>query len=396
MSNFNPENSNPRETAAAANGWLVVVLTALVATLLFKSVAETINNRPDYTATERVVTPRGALGEDEKTRIEIFRKVAPSVVYVRTKGYQQTFDGSVASKELASGTGFVWDEDGHIITNLHVVKGSFHQRGSQLEVQLADGRIYDAEFIGAVSKNDIAVLRIQAERSQLFPITIGSSDDLQIGQNVLAIGNPFGFDRTLSTGVIGGLNRSVGSDDGNNILSGLIQIDAAINPGNSGGPLLDSAGRLIGVNSAIVSTSGASAGLGFAVAINDVNQSVARVLHEASGVPSPSMGVAILDLETARENGIPDNLLAGGLVVLYVYPDTPASASALQGCRRMGNTVVLGDQITAIDGQETSTFEKLKAVLSEHKVGDTITMDIVRGTNTLRVPLTLGAARVLL
>ena len=168
-----------------------------------------------------MVTPRGELGEDEKSRIEIFQKVAPSVVYIRTKGYQQTFDGSVASKELASGSGFVWDEDGHIITNLHVVKGSFLQRGSQLEVQLSDGRIYDAEFIGAVSKNDIAVLRIQAERSQLVPITIGSSDDLQVGQNVLAIGNPFGFDRTLSTGVIGGLNRSVGSDDGDNILSGL-------------------------------------------------------------------------------------------------------------------------------------------------------------------------------
>jgi S1-C subfamily serine protease len=395
MDKENQDSPNQRETTAAANGWLVIVLTALVAVLLVKSVFDSISNRPNYADAERVVTPRGALGEDEKATIEVFEKVAPSVVYIRTKGYQQTFDGSVASQEFASGTGFVWDEKGHIITNLHVVKDSLQRRGSQLEVQLADNRIFDAEFVGAVSKHDIAVLRIDAEPSQLVPITVGSSEDLKVGQKVLAIGNPFGFDRTLSTGIIGGLNRTVGTDD-ENILAGMIQTDAAINPGNSGGPLLDSAGRLIGVNSAIVSTSGASAGLGFAVAVNDVYQAVGLVFNEAASPPAPSMGVAILDTETARENGIPENLLAGGLVVLFVYPDTPAALSGLQGCRRQGNTVILGDQITAIDGQPTSTFDELKALLGNHQAGDTITLDVVRGTRRFQVPLTLEARKVLL
>jgi len=393
MSSNIPDESRSRESAAATNGWLVIVLTVLVGLLLFKSVLDTFRNQPDYTS--RVVTPRGELAASEQSTIEVFEKAAPSVVYIRTKGYQQTFDGSVAAHELASGTGFIWDEDGHIITNLHVVRDSLLRPEAQLEVQLPDSRILDAEFVGAVSKHDIAVLRIAVQASQLIPITIGSSEDLKVGQNVLAIGNPFGFDRTLSTGVIGGLNRSVATDEGN-ILAGMIQTDAAINPGNSGGPLLDSAGRLIGVNTAIVSTTGASAGLGFAVPVNDVNQSVGYVLKEAASDPAPSMGLAILDIETARENGIPENLLAGGLVVLSVYPHSPAQAAGIQGCRRQGNSIILGDQITAIDGQRISTFDELKSFLSGSRPGDTIIIDLVRGDRQLQVSLTLEAKKVLL
>lgn len=385
--NTNSSGEFPRrEATAAANSWLVVVLTILVGILLTKSVLDSYRNRPEYV--QRTVTPRGELGADEKANIEVFNAVSPSVVNVRLKGYQQRFDGSVQAQEFSSGTGFVWDEAGHIITNLHVVREVLMRSGAELEVQLADSQVFDADFIGAVSKHDIAVLRIDAQPSQLIPITIGSSEDLKVGQRVLAIGNPFGFDRTLSEGVIGGLDRSVGTND-ENVLAGLIQTDAAINPGNSGGPLLDSAGRLIGVNTAIVSTSGASAGLGFAVPVNDVHQSVELVLKESSAEPTPTMGVAILDVETARENGIPENLLAGGLVVLEVYPDTPAAAAGLQGCRRRGFSVVLGDQITAIDEQPVSRFEDLKDILAGKKPGDTITLDIVRGTSRLKVPLTL-------
>ncbi len=394
MSSNLSDHSPRQETTAAANGWLVIVLTLLVGVLLVKSVLDSFRMRPDYSA--RTVTPRGDLAQDEKSTIEVFEKAAPSVVYVRTKGYQQSFDGSVAAREFESGTGFVWDETGHIITNLHVVRNSLRRAGAQLEVQLADSRVFDAEFVGAVSKHDIAVLRIDADPSQLVPMTIGSSEDLKVGQKVLAIGNPFGFDRTLSTGVIGGLNRSVTTDEGN-VLAGMIQTDAAINPGNSGGPLLDSAGRLIGINTAIVSTSGASAGLGFAVPVNDVNQSVGMVLKESTSEPTPSMGVAILDIETARENGVPESLLAGGLVVLSVYPDSPAEASGLQGCRRRGySSVVLGDQITAIDGTRISTYSELKSVLSKFKPGDTITLTVVREARTFEVPLTLAAKEVLL
>jgi len=390
-----PANPDRRETTAAANGWLVIVLTMLVAILLAKSVMDMFRSRPEYVA--RTVTPRGELGADEKANIDVFDLVSPSVVNVRIKGYQQTFDGSIHAQEFSSGTGFVWDKAGHIITNLHVVKASIGNRAAQLEIQLADSSVFDADFIGAVSKHDIAVLRIDADPAKLAPITVGSSEDLKVGQKVLAIGSPFGFNLTLSEGVIGGLNRTVGASE-DSVLAGLIQTDAAINPGNSGGPLLDSAGRLIGVNTAIVSTSGASAGLGFAVPVNDVRQSVDMVMQEATEEPTPTMGVAILDIETARENGIPDDLLAGGLVVLKVYPDTPADRAGLQGCRRRGYDVVLGDQITAIEDRPVSKFEDLKEILAAKKAGDTITLDIVRGTSRLRVPLKLEGriAQVLL
>ena len=268
MNDHEQDSLSPSERhVPAANGWLVIVLIGLVAVLLFKTGASTWRNRHDYT--QRTVTPRGDLAADESARVELFEKVSPSVVYVRMKSkrMQQANDDSVAEQVIGSGTGFVWDENGHIVTNLHVVRDALLRQGAEMEVQLGDSehstssQVFTAEFVGAVSKHDIAVLKIAAEPSLLIPITIGSSDDLKVGQTVLAIGNPFGFERTLSTGVIGGLNRSVGSEDGN-ILAGMIQTDAAINPGNSGGPLLDSAGRLIGITTAIVSTSGASAGLG--------------------------------------------------------------------------------------------------------------------------------------
>ncbi len=386
MSKNISDNPLRRESTAAANGWLVILLAGLAGLLLFKTVSDGFRNRPDYT--ERVVTARGDLASDEKATIEVFEAVAPSVVYIRTKGFQQTFDGSVSQQEVASGTGFVWDENGHIITNLHVVRDSLIGQNAQLEVQLADLQVFDAEIIGAVSKHDVAVLKIKADPSQLVPITIGSSDGLKVGQKVLAIGNPFGFDKTLSTGVIGGLNRSVGTDS-ENVLGGMIQTDAAINPGNSGGPLLDSAGRLIGVNTAIVSTSGASAGLGFAVPVNDVHSSVSMVLKESVATETPSMGIAILDAETARANGIPERLLTGGLVILEVYPETPAAAAGLRGCMRRGFNRVLGDQITAIEGKNISTFEELKSLMAEFKAGDTIKLSVVRDTQKFEVSLTL-------
>ena len=270
-----------------------------------------------------------------------------------------------------------------------------------MEVQLGDSasstspQVFAAEFVGAVSKHDIAVLKIAAEPSLLIPITIGSSDNLKVGQNVLAIGNPFGFERTLSTGVIGGLNRSVGTDDGN-ILAGMIQTDAAINPGNSGGPLLDSAGRLIGVTTAIVSTSGASAGLGFAVPVNNVHHSVQLVMHEAINNQTPSMGIAILDSETARDNGIPEQFLAGGLVVLYVYPNTPAEIVGLQGCSKQGSRFFLGDQITAINGHKIRTFDDLTRLMQTLKPGQSIQLSIVRGNQRTTVELTLEPRKVLL
>ena len=402
MSDHEQHSYPPSEHhAPAANGWLVIVLIGLVAVLVFKTGTDTWRNRHDYT--QRTVTPRGDLAADEAAMVELFEKVSPSVVYVRmkSKGVLQANDGSLAEQEIGSGTGFVWDENGHIITNLHVVRDALFRQGAELEVQLGDSanstslQVFTAEFVGAVSKHDIAVLKIAAEPSLLVPITIGSSDDLKVGQTVLAIGNPFRFERTLSTGVIGGLNRSVGTNDGN-ILAGMIQTDAAINPGNSGGPLLDSAGRLIGVTTAIVSTSGASAGLGFAVPVNNVHQSVELVMHESINNQMPSMGIAILDSETARDNGIPEQLLAGGLVVLYVYPNTPAEAVGLQGCSKHDGRFFLGDQITAINDTKIRTFDDLTLLMQTFKPGQSIQLVVVRAAQQTMVELTLEPRKVLL
>ncbi len=397
------QDSKKREAnhRPAANGWLVIVLLCLVAVLLFKTFTDSWRNQHDYT--QRTVTPRGELASDEVIRNQLFEQVAPSVVYIRikSKNAQLVNQGVIADQEIGSGTGIVWDENGHIVTNLHVVRDALLRQGAELEVQLgkssssAAPQVFSAEFVGAVSKHDIAVLKIAAEPSLLVPITLGASDDLKVGQSVLAIGHPFGYERTLSTGIIGGLNRSVGSDDGN-ILAGMIQTDAAINPGNSGGPLLDSAGRLIGVTTAIVSTSGASAGLGFAVPVNDVHQSVELVMHEAINNQTPSMGIAILDGETARDNGIPQELLAGGLVVLYVYPNTPAEAAGLQGCSKQDSQFFLGDQITAINGEKLRTFNDLTRLMETFKPGQSIQLDVIRGGQQTKVDLVLEARKVLL
>lgn len=382
MSTNQNRESASGQPSATTNNWLVAILTALVGVLLVRSLLDSYRNRPDYST--RVVVPRGELGADEKATISVFENVADSVVFIRVVGSSGRGD-----QELSSGTGFVWDEAGHIITNGHVVELALN--GGQIQVQFSDQQTYEAQLIGIVSRSDVAVLRVDAPPAQLSPIPIGTSDDLKVGQTVLAIGNPFGFDRTLSTGVIGGLNRVVVADQ-REVLGGLIQTDAAINPGNSGGPLLDSAGRLIGVNTAIVSTSGASAGLGFAVPINDVRESIDLVMEELAKPPMPRMGIAILDAETARAHRIPDEILTGGLVVLSVYPNTPAAEAGLEGCRQSGSTIFLGDQITAINDEQVSTFEQLAGIMRKFSAGDTINLDVVRGGRKLQLPITLVAA----
>lgn len=383
--NQNPEPARQGQ-AATTNNWLVVILTGLVGVLLIRSLMDSYRNRPDYSS--RTVVPRGELGADEKATISVFENVADSVVFIRVIGVRNGLGGPVA-EEWASGTGFVWDEAGHIITNGHVVQKSLD--GGRIQVQFSDNQTYDAQLLGVVSRSDVAVLHIDAPPSKLLPISVGTSDDLKVGQTVLAIGNPFGFDRTLSTGVIGGLNRTVRAET-QNVLGGLIQTDAAINPGNSGGPLLDSAGRLIGVNTAIVSTSGASAGLGFAVPVNDVRESIDMVMAERAKPPMPRMGVSILDVETARANRIPEELLAGGLVVLKVYPNTPAEEAGLVECRQQGSTVFLGDQIVAINDQPVATYEQLATILRQFAAGDSVTLDVVRGGKKLQVSIKLVAA----
>lgn len=382
MSSSPPRDSDRVVSNAAANGWLVVMLAILTAALVYRTVVDGIKNRPDYTP--RLVTPRGDLGADEKNSIEIFEKASPAVVNVRTKGNSVNFFGRRIERELASGTGIVWDENGYIVTNLHVVEPALIQRMTELEVVFEGNQVFDAEFVGAVSTRDIAVLRIGAPAGLLEPVTIGESDNLRVGQTVMAIGNPFGLDRTLSTGVIGGLDRRIRTDHDRE-LSGMIQTDAAINPGNSGGPLLDSAGRLIGVNTALISTTGDSSGLGFAVPVADVLEAVDWIIRSAAQEGRAALGIVVLDREsTANLSPYP------GVIIRGIFPDSPAERSGLQGSRETNRgEFLVGDQITHVQGVAVNSREELAVELSKYSVGQTIILRLIRGTELFEVPVKL-------
>src|SRR5690606_1833579 len=222
----------------------------------------------------RIVTPRGELGADEKATIELFRNARDSVVFISTRQRVTDFwTRNVYSVPRGSGSGLVWDEAGHIVTNYHVIRGA-----SSAQIQLADGREFSATLVGVSPQHDLAVLKIGgADCVAPARVPIGTSHDLQVGQNGFAIGNPFGLDWTLTRGIVSALDRSLPNENGPDI-DHLIQTDAAINPGNSGGPLLDSAGRLIGINTAIYSPSGASAGIGFAVPVDTVMRVVPQLI----------------------------------------------------------------------------------------------------------------------
>jgi S1-C subfamily serine protease len=226
-------------------------------------------------AVPRVVTPRGDLAEEEKATIELFRQASKSVVYITAIALRRdAFSLNVYEIPEGTGSGFMWDEEGHIVTNYHVIRTA-----NGCQVTLADNSTYSAELVGAAPAKDLAVLRIDAPKRLLRPIPVGTSRDLLVGQKVFAIGNPFGLDQTLTTGVISALNREIQSV-ARQPIQGVIQTDAAINPGNSGGPLLDSAGRLIGVNTAIFSPSGAYAGIGFAIPVDTVNEVVPKLIQQ--------------------------------------------------------------------------------------------------------------------
>jgi len=392
MSSVRDEVPRNRPSGTAANGWLVIVLGILVCVLIFRTISDTITNRPNYTP--RTVTPRGDLAANEQSTIDVFQLAAPSVVYVRTRNDQQSqFRNGLIPDELSSGTGIVWDESGHIVTNLHVVRSNLLLEQTNLTVQLIDGTELDATVIGGVWEHDIAVLRVEASASQLHPITLGTSNDLQVGQRVMAIGNPFGFDHTLSTGVIGGLNRSVATDIEDEVLSGLIQTDAAINPGNSGGPLLDSAGRLIGVNTAIVSPSRASAGLGFAVPVDAVMESVAIVLEGVSKSTAGHLGVGLLGWQEAQQFRIPREIFERGPIVRNVFPTTAADDAGLRQTRPAvniyGRFIELGDQIIGVDGEPVRTGEELREIIRSRRPGDQVTLTLIRDEQQLTVSVVL-------
>ena len=332
------------------------------------------------TATPRTVTPRGPLAADETATVEIFRKWSPSVVYITTLDkVLNLWTMNVREVPRGTGSGFVWDDQGHIVTNYHVVAGA---RAAQ--VRLSDQRSFAAELVGVSPENDLAVLRIKVPDRKPEPLMLGSSRDLLVGQRVVAIGNPFGLDHTLTTGVISALDRSIDGEGG--AIHHLIQTDAAINPGNSGGPLLDSAGRLIGVNTAIYSPSGASAGIGFAVPVDKVNRVVPELIAYGQYRP-PSMGITVLDRVSAavtRQLGIK------GALILEVAEGSPADRAGLKGSRPVrAGSIVPGDVIQSLDGKPVEGSSDLDKLLDGRNAGDRVTLGVWREGATRQVTVTL-------
>ena len=337
-------------------------------------------------AEPRVVTPRGDLAEDEKTTIKIFESVTPSVVYITTTSRVLDFwTRDITEIPRGTGTGFIWDDQGHVVTNYHVVKGV-----RRAKVRLWDQRSFQAVLVGASPRHDVAVLRIDVPISAPHPVLIGTSRDLQVGQKVLAIGNPFGLDYSLTTGVISALNRTIRTEDKHEI-EHLIQTDAAINPGNSGGPLIDSAGRVIGMNSAIFSPSGAFAGIGFAVPIDMINRVVPDLI--AYGYyRRPSLGIRADDALSAR---LLAELGVQGVLVLKVVPGSAADLAGLRGTEITRNgDLILGDIILAIGDQLVDSVAALVDALENHQIGDQVLLRIYRGGRIQQIPAVLTAALI--
>ena len=317
---------------------IVAALTAL-GFVLFRDSWVGSASLNDPRAAARPVASRGELWSGEKSTIALFRQASPAVVNITAIGVQRDiFTLNLYQIPQGTGSGFVWDRNGNVITNFHVI-----QNADAAQITLADQSNWKARVVGVAPDKDLAVLRIDAPSARLQPIPIGTSKDLQVGQTVFAIGNPFGLDQTLTTGVISALNREIESITRRPI-QGVIQSDAAINPGNSGGPLLDSAGRLIGVNTAIYSPSGASAGIGFAIPVDIVNRIVPELIRSGR-IVRPGLGVQIADEQIAQRLGV------NGVLVVDVAKGSAASKAGVQPTRRDAEgRLRLGDIITMIDG----------------------------------------------
>ncbi len=355
--------------AAAGAAWLLRPTTPEAAALV-------------QGAEPRPVAPVAEPGDDEKTTIDIFKAVSPSVVHVTNLGEpSEPFRLNMHETPRGTGTGFVWNENGFIVTNFHVVEGA-----SKVRVILADHSSYDSTQFWGCADKDLAVVWIDAPKGKLKPIPVGTSHDLQVGQKTFAIGNPFGLDQTLTTGVVSALGREIESANGRPI-RGVIQTSAPINPGNSGGPLLDRSGRLIGVNTAILSPSGTFAGIGFAIPVDEVNRLAPQLIAHGK-IDRPRMGVQVAEDQQAQRLGV-----AEGALILQASPGGPADKAGLRGAHYDDDHgLVLGDVVTAVEGKPIRSGADLLAVLERHKPGDAATVTYLRQGERLeaKVPLEVG------
>ncbi len=377
-----PGDASQRPLTPAARWRYWVVLTCCICSLGWLLGRHAQGQLRNPHAAPRTITPRGSLNAEERATIALFRQASPSVVYITTLARQRDFFSlNIAEIAQGSGSGFVWDQEGHIITNFHVIQGA-----GGAKVTLADHSVWDAQLVGKAPDHDLAVLYIRAPKNQLRPLAIGTSADLEVGQSVFAIGNPFGLDQTLTTGIISALGREINATTGRTI-AGVIQTDAAINPGNSGGPLLDSAGRLIGVNTAIFSPSGSSAGIGFAVPVDTVNRIVPQLIRQGE-ITRAGLGVRIGDDSVSRRLNLP------GVLIIEVDKGSAAEAAGLRSTQvDAKGGVKLGDVIVAIDGERIETSNELFNAMGKHAVGETVKVTVLRGETRLSMAVMLQTVR---
>jgi len=360
--------------------WLTIaVVSVLVVWHVLSWVDQSFSKE---SATPRTVTARGDLSSDEKSTIELFERARGSVVYITTSERVMDFwSRNIFTIPRGTGSGFIWDEQGHVVTNYHVIEGA-----SEARIRLSNGKEYKAALVGASPMHDLAVLKIGSGfKGRMLPL--GTSHDLKVGQKVFAIGNPFGLDWTLTTGIVSALDRSLTGESGS-VIEHLIQTDAAINPGNSGGPLLDSAGRLIGVNTAIYSPSGASAGVGFAVPVDTVNRVVPQLIGRGKYV-RPSLGI---EMDQDLNDIVTGQMGVKGVAVLRVVPGSQAAKAGLRSIRvERDGSYIPGDVIIAVQGKEVDSIPRLLARLDDFRVGETVSLSIMREGKQMRLSIRLQA-----
>jgi S1-C subfamily serine protease len=378
----NPE-PNPPFRESGMTKVLALLLLVVAGALVFTVVQQRRQTEHFVSFEPRPVAqrPDDKLGADEQSTIDVFSKFARSVVHItslETRRNRMTLD--VAEIPQGTGSGFVWDQDGHIVTNFHVV-----QMGNAASVTLNDNTTYPATIVGTAPDKDIAVLHIDAPPQKLLPLPLGQSATLKVGQKVLAIGNPFGLDQTLTTGVVSGLGREIKSVTQRPIYD-VIQTDASINPGNSGGPLLDSSGRLVGINTAIYSPSGANAGIGFAVPVDTVNAIVPQLLKYGK-VMRPGLGIVQIPEGIALQNNI------DGVAIAQVLPGSGAEKAGLTGVTQDAAGLRIGDIIVKVETTEVHRASDLFRALDAHKVGDEVEVTIVNRGQRRTVKVTLQEVR---
>ena len=340
---------------------------------------------PKASTSNNASSPLGeatALNPEESATIRLFEQAAPSVVFITTSKVQRDYySANIYEIPQGSGTGFIWDEKGHIVTNFHVIESSL-QKGSKVTVTLNNKTSYPAKIVGVAPNKDLALLKIEATYDYLKPIPLGRSYNLKVGQSTYAIGNPFGLDQSLTTGVVSALGREIKTEDGTP-MSNVIQTDAAINPGNSGGPLLDSSGRLIGVNTAIYSPSGAYAGIGFSIPVDEVAWVIPDLIQYGR-IKRPYLGVELLS---------PQQYSDKGAMIARIAQNGPAAKAGLKGFRsdEYGRTVY-GDVILKIGNFPIATSGDITPALEKLQVGERVIVEFVRQGQRLKTELTLGSS----